>query len=170
MLWTGHQEEVFRSFTIGNWGWVTDPPLVHQFCHLMKLQTIHVDMNWAFWNVICKWLRACSACMLFINTWGRWSEISTCPSLLPKHYCVLVAKFCFDSNSLLVGSSQRDQATRSRMKLMTTYKEANEEGPHAPFICFTFFMQSFIWLFNMALITLFNYANYMLMFHFTFLI
>ena len=38
-------ERTFRGFTIGSWGRVTDPPLVHLFCHLTKLQTIHVDMN-----------------------------------------------------------------------------------------------------------------------------
>ena len=34
-----------------------------------------IDMwVWAFWNIISKWLRSCSDCMLFGFIWRRWSR------------------------------------------------------------------------------------------------
>ena len=86
MLQTGQRKAPSNDFTVGTLKGMTKLLLVPQSCQLIHLQTIHVDMNGAFRNVICKWLRARSACMLFIITWGRWSEISTCPTPLPLAY------------------------------------------------------------------------------------
>ena len=34
-----------------------------------------IDMwDWAFWNIITKWLRSQSDCMLFVIIWRRWSQ------------------------------------------------------------------------------------------------
>ena len=41
----GHQKAPSKDFIVESLRRMTEPPLVWQFCHLSRLQTIHVDME-----------------------------------------------------------------------------------------------------------------------------